>query len=196
VPLTPDGHGALVRSCIGTRRAVLAAIEERFSRGDSPLELRLLAEPDTVGMCFALVPRRGLRSVAELNTLTASVWKKLTVDGRDDVRQYDFLVSKTEVEVADYHHVLGPMLGDELLAQAREDDASVMLFRMFFVNPLAQEWTARENGLAELFSEALFARASEALEALDASRRGRRPRRRPARKDVAGGSSELQAALI
>ncbi|MEP0546921.1 MAG: pyridoxal-dependent decarboxylase [Rhodothermales bacterium] len=157
VPLGPEGHGALVRDCVAASRALVAALDERFA--DGPLALRPLAEPDSVGFCFALVPRRGVRSLAALNAFTRRLWERVNVDGREDVGAYAFILSKTELPVGRYRHVLGRMLPG--LAEDEPDEATVMLLRSFVLNPFVAAWNEREPAFAERFAETLHAIAAE-----------------------------------
>ena len=161
VPLTPEGHGALVRDCVAASRALVSALEARFAGG--PLSLRLLAEPDSVGACFALVPRRGTRSLAALNAFTRRVWERVNVDGRDDIGAYAFILSKTEMPVGRTRDVLARMLPG--LAEDEPDEATVMLLRSFVLNPFVAAWNEREPAFAERFAEALHEIAAAAYPA-------------------------------
>jgi glutamate/tyrosine decarboxylase-like PLP-dependent enzyme len=158
VPLTPEGHGALVRDCVAASRALVAALDARFA--DGPLALRLLAEPDSVGACFALVPRRGTTSLASLNAFTRRVWERVNVDGRDDVGAYTFILSKTELPLGRTRDVLARMLPG--LTEDAPDEATVMLLRSFVLNPFVAAWNEREPAFAERFAETLHAIAAAA----------------------------------
>ncbi len=151
VPLTPDGHGALVRDCVAASRSLEAAVDARFA--DGPLALRPLAEPDSVSFCFAVVPRHGAGSLAALNAFTHRLWERLNVDGRDDVGAYAFILSKTELPVGRYRRVLARMLPG--LADAEPDSATVMLLRSFVLSPFVTAWNEREPPFADRFADAL-----------------------------------------
>ena len=139
VPLTPEGHGQLMKNCIAVNQALVSAMHDRFSE-TSWIELRPLAEPDTVGYCFVLMPQSGFETIAALNAYTERIWKRMTVDGREDINQYDFLVSKTEVAARAYEHVLRGVLPDALVADAVDTDASVTLLRTCIMNPFLTDW--------------------------------------------------------
>ncbi len=176
VPLGPEGHGALVRDCVSASRALVAALDGRFA--DGPLAFGLLAEPDSVGFCFALVPRRGARSLAALNAFTRRVWERVNVDGREDVGTYAFILSKTEVPVGCYRHVLGRMLPG--LTEDEPDGGTVLLLRSFVLSPFAAAWNECEPSFAERFADTLHAITAEAYPAHAlaelADHRGRRLR--------------------
>ena len=161
VPLTPEGHGALVRDCVAASRALVAALDTCFA--DGPLTLRLLAEPDSVGVCFALVPRRGTRSLAALNAFTRQIWERVNVDGREDVGAYAFILSKTELPVGRYRPVLTRMLPG--LAEDEPDQATVLLLRSFVLNPFVAAWNERGPSFAARFAETLHGIAAEAYSA-------------------------------
>jgi glutamate/tyrosine decarboxylase-like PLP-dependent enzyme len=170
LPLDPSGHGALVRNCLSATRGLLRGLERRFA--DGPVALRLLAEPDTVGFCFALVPRAGVRSLADLNAFTRRVWEHVNVDGRDDVSGYRFLLSKTEVPVDAYRHVLTGTLPASLVATSGGE--AVMLLRVFVLNPFLAEWSSFADAFATYLGEVVGTVYPEhALRALTAAQEGR-----------------------
>jgi glutamate/tyrosine decarboxylase-like PLP-dependent enzyme len=150
LPLDPSGHGALVRDCIAASRALVDALERQFA--DGPVAFRPLAQPDSVGFCFALVPR-GDVSIPELNALTRRLWRNLSVDGRSDVSAYQFILSKTEVPVAHYRGPVERMLGRAL----REDEAheTLMLLRSFILDPFVAAWNRLDDPFAERFARCL-----------------------------------------
>lgn len=158
LPLSPEGHGALVRDCVAASRALVAALEERFA--DGPVALRALAEPDSVGFCFVLLPRSGTDSLADLNAFNRRVWERVNVDGRDDVGAYEFIFSKTELEVGPYRHVLARLLPG--LTEAEPDGARVLLLRSFVLSPFVAEWNTHEPPFAERVAEALHGIIAEA----------------------------------
>jgi hypothetical protein len=143
VPLTPEGHGQLMKNCITVNQALVEVMHTRFS-DTSWIELHPLAEPDTVGYCFVLMPRSGFDTIAALNEYTERIWKRMTVDGREDINQYDFLVSKTEVEARAYEHVLRGVLPDTLVTDAVNTDASLTLLRTCIMNPFLTDWAEHD----------------------------------------------------
>ena len=143
VPLTSEGHGQLMKNCIAVNQALVEAMHTRFS-DTSWIELHPLAEPDTVGYCFVLMPQSGFETIATLNEYTERIWKRMTVDGREDINQYDFLVSKTEVEARAYEHVLRGVLPDTLVTDAVETDASLTLLRTCIMNPFLTDWAEHD----------------------------------------------------
>ena len=161
LPLDPDGHGALIRNCVAANRALVAALEARFA--DGPVALRALAEPDSVGFCFALVPRTGAASLADLNAFTRRVWEQVSVDGRDDVGAYDFILSKTELRVGSYRHVLARVLPG--LTEAEPDGATVLLLRSFLLSPFIAAWNAHDEPFAERVAASLYGIAVDAYPA-------------------------------
>jgi len=152
VPLDQSGHGALVRDCLHALRSVVRTLRERFG-ADAPARFVPLTEPDSVGLCFALVPRAGAGSLAALNAFTRRVWQQVAVDGRDELGHYPFILSKTEIDVGDYREHLADMLGGDVLASP--DAASVMLLRVFVTNPFLREWTERDPGFSDLICDHL-----------------------------------------
>lgn len=151
LPLDPDGHGALVRSCVAANRALVEALEARFAAG--PVALRALAQPDSVGFCFALEPSEGAGSLDALNAFVRRVWARVSVDGREHVGGYEFIFSKTELPVGPYRHVLARMLPG--LTESEPDEATVLLLRTFVLSPFAAEWNAHEPPFAERVAEGL-----------------------------------------
>jgi glutamate/tyrosine decarboxylase-like PLP-dependent enzyme len=172
IPLDPTGHGALVENCVAANRALVAALRKRFEA--SPIAFQVLAEPDTVGVCFALVPDEGTRSLADLNAFTRRVWERVSVDGREDVAGYPFILSKTEIPAASYRTHLARMLP----APLADEDGTLMLLRSFTLNPFVEAWNARDPSFADLFADFLFdvamaAYPEHALRALAADHGGR-----------------------
>ena len=131
---------------------------ERADRKYEPVEARVkhwhefvvpLAEPDSVGLCFVLVPPGRVDSLAALNRFTKQVWTHVSVDGRDELGHYPFILSKTEVDVAHYGPHLEAMLGPAVLE--RPDADALMLLRVLITNPFLREWSEREPGFDEIF---------------------------------------------
>jgi glutamate/tyrosine decarboxylase-like PLP-dependent enzyme len=148
VPLDQGGHGVLVRDCLHATRRLVRALRAHFT-ADSPARFVPLAEPDSVGLCFVLVPPGRVDSLAALNRFTRHVWKHVSVDGRDELGHYPFILSKTEVDVAHYGRHLEDMLGPAVLE--RPDADALMLLRVFITNPFLREWGDREPGFDEIF---------------------------------------------
>lgn len=190
VPLTPEGHGQLMKNCIAVNQALVDAMHARFPDRTSWIELRPLAEPDTVGYCFVLMPQSGFDTIAALNDYTERIWKRMTVDGREDINQYDFLVSKTEVEAAAYAHVMQGVLPQPLLDDALREDASLTLLRTCIMNPFLTDWSEHDPSFADqlatfLYEAALDEHLSDVLPA--------GPVPTPERKHVAVVESEPEA---
>jgi len=148
VPLTPEGHGQFMRRCIEANQALVDALRDRFARNGDPLALRPFHPPETVAFCFVIAPETGLESVEALNELTNRIWQRMTVDGREDINQYAFLLSRTEVGVADYEHVLADVLPPDVLADAAESGADLTLLRTCLMNPFQADWNAEETPFA------------------------------------------------
>jgi glutamate/tyrosine decarboxylase-like PLP-dependent enzyme len=151
LPLDETGHGALVRKCLAFTRRLVSALKQEF--GSGPVRLALLAEPDTVGFCFVLIPEGEVRSVSELNAFTRGLWEHVNVDGRDLVGGYQFILSKTEMEVARYRHVLADVVPAGMLDG--EDHAAVMFLRVFILNPFVSDWATGESRFEDVFVEFL-----------------------------------------
>lgn len=158
LPLTPEGHGALVRNCVAANRAIVKAMKSRF--GDGPVSLRGLAEPDSVGYCFALAPQ-GVQTLSGLNAYMHRIWQEVSIDGREDVGAYNFILSKTELPVGRYRKVLERMLPG--LTEDEPDDATVLLLRSFLLSPFITEWNEREPSFADRLAESLHEIAHRVL---------------------------------
>jgi glutamate/tyrosine decarboxylase-like PLP-dependent enzyme len=161
VPLTPEGHGQLLEGCIDTNLQLTGALKDRFSSPADALSLRPFHEPETVAFCFVVAPRTGIDHVDSLNRFTNRIWERMTVDGREDVNQYAFLVSKTEVSVANYAHVLDDMLAAEALEASIADGASLTLLRTCLMNPFQLDWQDAEPSFAAQFTDHLYSVALE-----------------------------------
>lgn len=149
VPLTPDGHGQLMKNCIAVNKTLVDTLKSAFGSDDSWIRLKPFAEPDTVGFCFFLMPRDGYASIEGLNDYTNRIWSRMTVDGREDINQYDFLLSKTDVDVASYEHVLGDVLPSDLLDDAIAEDRSLTLLRTCLMNPFLTDWSSQEPSFSD-----------------------------------------------
>jgi glutamate/tyrosine decarboxylase-like PLP-dependent enzyme len=149
LPLDETGHGALVRKCLSSTRRLVGALKQEFGTG--PVRLGLLAEPDTVGFCFVLIPEGEVHSVSALNAFTRRLWEHVNVDGRDLVGGYQFILSKTEMEVNRYRHVLAEVVPARVLEG--ENHAAVMFLRAFVLNPFISDWAAGESRFEDVFVE-------------------------------------------
>ena len=129
VPLTPEGHGRFMRNCIEANQDLVAALQDRFSEANAELTLRPFHPPETVAYCFVLAPDTEIESIEALNELTNRIWRRMTVDGREDINQYSFLLSRTEVSVAAYEHVLDDFLAPDVLADALRQSKPFRNFR-------------------------------------------------------------------
>ena len=156
VPLTPDGHGRFMRNCIEANQELVAALHDRFSDANAELGLRPFHPPETVAYCFVVAPDTELESVEALNELTNRIWQRMTVDGREDINQYAFLLSRTEIDVADYAHVLDDLLSPDVLAEAVDDGASLTLLRTCLMNPFQSDWNDAETPFAERVADFLY----------------------------------------
>jgi len=156
VPLTPDGHGRFMTNCMEANQQLFDALTERFSATDGDLALRPFHHPETVAFCFVVAPDDGVESVASLNAYTDRIWQQMTVDGREDINQYAFLLSRTEIDVADYAHVLNDMLPPEVVAEAAEANESLTLLRTCLMNPFQTDWNTEEGSFAERVADFLY----------------------------------------
>jgi len=149
VPLTPEGHGRFMRNCIEANQQLVQALRDRFiETTTAELSIRPFHPPETVAFCFVVAPSRqlsGFESIEGLNDLTNRIWQRMTVDGREDINQYSFLLSRTEVSVPAYEHVLDDLLAPDVLAEAVENDASLTLLRTCLMNPFQADWNAEDE---------------------------------------------------
>lgn len=153
LPLDAAGHGVLVRKCLEATRTLAGALRRAFAQG--PFQLLLLAEPDTVGLCFTILPDDPELSLDELNALTHRLWEHVNVDGRENIGGYPFILSKTEMPLAGYRSILAARLRPAMLAEG--GPASVVFLRVFILNPFVSEWDAGEGRFAEAFASFLAA---------------------------------------
>jgi hypothetical protein len=156
VPLTPDGHGRFMRNCIEANQQLFEALTDRFAATEGDLGLRPFHRPETVAFCFVVAPEAGVESIASLNDYTNRVWQQMTVDGREDINQYAFLLSRTEIEVAEYEHVLDDMLPADVLREAVGNGESLTLLRTCLMNPFQTDWNADEGSFAEQVADFLY----------------------------------------
>jgi glutamate/tyrosine decarboxylase-like PLP-dependent enzyme len=146
VPLTPEGHGRFMRNCIEVNQDLVQALKDRFGEDTTTeLSIRSFHPPETVAYCFVVAPDDDFESIEGLNELTNRIWQRMTVDGREDINQYSFLLSRTEVDVAAYEHVLDGFLPDDVLADAVDDGASLTLLRTCLMNPFQHDWNAEDD---------------------------------------------------
>jgi glutamate/tyrosine decarboxylase-like PLP-dependent enzyme len=156
VPLTPEGHGRFMRNCIEANQALVSALDDRFADTRSELSLRPFHPPETVAYCFVLAPDTEIESIEALNEFTNRIWQRMTVDGRENINQYSFLLSRTEIKVEPYEHVLRNILNEEVLAEAVDDGASLTLLRTCLMNPFQADWNAEDPSFAERLADVLY----------------------------------------
>ena len=146
VPLTPEGHGHFMRNCIAANQQLVSALRARFGETTTAeLSIRPFHPPETVAFCFVVAPDQDFETIEALNDLNERIWSRMTVDGREDINQYSFLLSRTEVEAAAYEHVLADLLPEDVLAEAVEDGASLTLLRTCLMNPFQADWSAEAD---------------------------------------------------
>jgi glutamate/tyrosine decarboxylase-like PLP-dependent enzyme len=151
-PLDAGGHGAFVRDCIVALRTVVEALRRRFPAG-GPASFVPFAEPDSVGLCFAIVPADGAETLSALNDFTRRLWHHLDVDGRDEMGRHPFLFSRTEVDATAYRSQLTRMLGEERM---RDPDAdTLLLLRVFAINPFLRDWCERTPAFQDVLCDHL-----------------------------------------
>ncbi|WP_263785195.1 pyridoxal phosphate-dependent decarboxylase family protein [Salinibacter grassmerensis] len=156
VPLTPDGHGRFMENCIRANQQLFEALTERFSAAEGELDLRPFHHPETVAFCFVVTPGPDVESIASLNDYTNRIWQQMTVDGREDINQYAFLLSRTEVDVADYAHILKDLLPADVVREAAERGASLTLLRTCLMNPFQSDWHTDEGSFPEQVADFLY----------------------------------------
>jgi hypothetical protein len=100
-------------------------------------------------------------TIAQLNDYTKKIWSNMTIGSSGDFRQYEFLISKTEVNINEYADILAQSYKKAGIAFPHyEKNSKLTLLRLFIMNPFIAEW---EN-MPRLFSERLFEVAVKALE--------------------------------
>ncbi|WP_251929874.1 pyridoxal phosphate-dependent decarboxylase family protein [Salinibacter ruber] len=156
VPLTPDGHGRFMENCIRANQQLFEALTERFSAAEGELNLRPFHHPETVAFCFVIAPAPGVESIASLNDYTNRIWQQMTVDGREDINQYAFLLSRTEVDVAGYAHILEDLLPTDVVQEAAESGASLTLLRTCLMNPFQSDWNTDEGAFPDQVADFLY----------------------------------------
>jgi glutamate/tyrosine decarboxylase-like PLP-dependent enzyme len=170
MPLEPEGHGRLVRQCVVINKSIAEQLLERFADDDSSLRIYPIAEPDTTEFCFFVAPRGRRLSLDQLNELNLRIWRNTRVDGREPITQYDFLVSKTSLDIDRYHQVIDP-----ILRMAHVDHADVpegtelTLLRLCCMNPLLSSWNDREITFSAQLAERLLAIARWAYDGMHQS---------------------------
>jgi len=156
LPLTPEGHGQLMQNCIDANKRIVEALKVRFAQDDG-LTLHPFAEPDTVGFCFVILPEGGVRSIDELNAFNRQIWQRVsTVSEADNVNQYDYLLSKTAVDVHAYAHLLQGVASPAVVDAAVEARASLLLLRIFVMNPFLKDWNEQTPAFADAFSDHVY----------------------------------------
>ena len=158
VPLTPEGHGRFMRNCIEANQRLVDALQARFGKATTAeLSIRAFHPPETVAFCFVVAPDQDFETLEALNELNERIWQRMTVDGREDISQYSFLLSRTEVDAAAYEHVLEDMLAPGVLADAVASGASVTLLRTCLMNPFQADWsTEAERPFHERVADFLY----------------------------------------
>ncbi len=147
LPLDPSGHGEMVRRCLSSRMQLVRALEAAFEGG--AVRFRLLAEPDTVGFCFVLVPR-GARTLVEVDSYMRTVWRDVSVDERAGAALPHFILSKTEVRAADEQQLMSDVLGPRI--DINDGTESLLFLRAFKVNPFVSTWNQHDASFAEQFA--------------------------------------------
>ena len=146
VPLTPEGHGHFMRNCIEANQKLVAALQARFGETTTAeLSIRAFHPPETVAFCFVVAPDEDFETLEALNELNERIWQRMTVDGREDINQYAFLLSRTEVDVAAYEHVLEDLLPADVRAEAVENGKALTLLRTCLMNPFQADWSAEAD---------------------------------------------------
>jgi hypothetical protein len=131
-----------MRNCIEANQRLVAALQARFGEATTAeLSIRAFHPPETVAFCFVVAPDQDFETLEALNELNERIWRRMTVDGREDISQYSFLLSRTEVEATAYEHVLESMLPPDVLAEAVDAGASVTLLRTCLMNPFQADWS-------------------------------------------------------
>ncbi len=151
--LNSDGHGKLIRHCIESTKNIVNAIEERFAGEDTELDIVPLTSPDTAGYCFVIIPAAGISGIDKLNEYTKHIWTKLSVGREESHSKHDFLISKTEVGIDKYRELLQNIFkkkGKDLPAE--NNAASMILLRLFVMNPFISAW----DEFPKLFSERFY----------------------------------------
>jgi hypothetical protein len=80
----------------------------------------------------------------------------MTVDGREDINQYAFLLSRTEVDVAGYAHILEDLLPTDVVQEAAENGASLTLLRTCLMNPFQSDWNTDEGAFPDQVADFLY----------------------------------------
>jgi glutamate/tyrosine decarboxylase-like PLP-dependent enzyme len=158
LPLDHKGHGQLIRNCIEARKKLVDNMCDMFDA--SNIKMISFTEPDTAGYCFVLAPPDGINTIEDLNKYNLSIWKELTIDENKNTYEYDYLISKTEVDCADYYDILTDKLERTGIKLFDEDrDARIVLLRIFVMNPFIIYW----DELPERFAGRLSQLAHRAL---------------------------------
>ena len=157
--LDDKGHGVLIKYCIKALNGIVDAMIEKFNNNkDSDYSIVPFTEPDTTGYCFMIVPKDGIADFDSLNNCSKNIWSRMTVDDSSEFKQYDFLISKTGVEIESYNEVLRKAFktaGIEF--PAHHEGKSLTLLRIFIMNSIISAW----EEFPEMFSERIYRVADE-----------------------------------
>jgi glutamate/tyrosine decarboxylase-like PLP-dependent enzyme len=158
IPLNPGGHGHLIRQCIRATRDIFESLTARSGEyGIRFIPFNL--EPDTMGLCFVLVPEEGFPSLSWLNKRHRRIWKAFSVDESGwNIRRNDYLLSKSEVSLADYQPAI-----DRMFAGGLTDPSAgrLELLRLLSINPFLSELTGGRAAETDSFVQTLTARLFE-----------------------------------
>lgn len=157
--LDEKGLGAVIKGCIEARKQIVARLHKRFD--NSPFKIVPFTEPDTTGYCFVITPEVGIRNIYELNKYNLGIWSNLTVAGNGQYRQYEFLISKTEVDIDSYEEIISKAFkkAGELVPPWKKGERLTLL-RIFVMNPFIGDW----EEMPDIFSELLLKTAINAKE--------------------------------
>ncbi len=144
LPLTSNHHGRLLRECMSITRT----LEKRLLRAFGEVteaNLISLDDVETTAYCFFLVPET-VCCVSEINRFNEAVWRKMTVDGREDINEYSFMISKTTLEGDVYSHVIRKRFAKAGLHDVEFGPGdSITILRVFIMNPFVAEWESEKN---------------------------------------------------
>lgn len=185
VPLTPEGHGQFMKGCIKANQVLFSALQDQFATSSNELSLRPLHRPETVAFCFVVVGEKDPECIEVLNDFTDRIWQRMTVDGREDINQYAFLLSRTELDVRAYKHVLEDVLPPSLFEQAMANDAALTLLRTCLMNPFQADSNDADPPFANRMAHHLYHVALEEYRGYTSSDADQRPGLRADRESTA-----------
>ena len=93
----------------------------------------------------------------------------MTVDGREDINQYNFLISQTALSIHSYHNVLYELFAkNEINIPLDSGPDEITFLRFFVMNPFIADWNTRgdSGNFSSLFADNLIAIAREVYENL------------------------------